>query len=70
MCGRYTIAKPKRTIKRHFDPVIMKCEYRERYNVAPGQNTPVITLQDGQHEMNLMRWVISFSLLLWLDFML
>ena len=56
MCGRYTLAKPEKNIKKHFDPVIIKCEHSERYNIAPGQNTPVIMLQDNQRELRAMRW--------------
>jgi putative SOS response-associated peptidase YedK len=56
MCGRYTLAKPIKSIKKHFDPVTVKCEHSERYNIAPGQNTPVITLQNNQRELRAMRW--------------
>ena len=56
MCGRYTLTKPLKTIKKHFDPVTIKCKHRKRYNIAPGQNTPIITLQDDQRELKLMHW--------------
>ena len=56
MCGRYTLAKPIKTIKKHFDPVAIKCEHSERHNIAPGQNTPVIMLQNNQRELRIMRW--------------
>ena len=56
MCGRYTLAKPATTIKKHFDPVTIKCEHSERYNIAPGQNTPVVMLRDNQRELRAMRW--------------
>jgi len=56
MCGRYTLAKPLTTIKKHFGPIIVKCEYGERYNIAPGQSIPAITLKNNQRELRLMRW--------------
>ena len=56
MCGRYTLAKPVKTLKKHFDPIILKCEHRERYNIAPGQSTPIVTLENDQRELRLMRW--------------
>ena len=56
MCGRYTLAKPVKTIKKHFGPLVVKCEHSERYNIAPGQNNPVITLQNNQRELRFMHW--------------
>ena len=56
MCGRYTLAKPIKVIKKHFDPVIIKCEHTERYNIAPGQSTPIIISQNDHLELKLMRW--------------
>ena len=56
MCGRYTLDKPLKIIEKHFAPLIIKCEHSKRYNIAPGQNIPVITLQNNQRELRLMRW--------------
>ena len=56
MCGRYTLAKSKKTIKKHFYPVTIKCEHRKRYNIAPGQNSPIVTLKNNQRDVKLMRW--------------
>ena len=56
MCGRYTLAKPAKTIKEYFAPVTIKCAHTERYNIAPGQDSPVITLENNQRELRLMRW--------------
>jgi len=56
MCGRYTLAKPAKTIKKYFEPVTIKCEHSERYNIAPRQNTPVIIVQNNQRELRVMRW--------------
>ncbi len=35
MCGRYTLAKPLKTIESHFAPVHINLEYRPSYNIAP-----------------------------------
>ena len=56
MCGRYTLAKPVKIIQKHFDPVIIKCDHSERYNIAPGQSNPVVNLQNDQRKLRLMRW--------------
>lgn len=56
MCGRYTLSKPTKFIKKHFDPVTINCEHSERYNIAPGQNAPIIMLQNNQRKLRAMRW--------------
>lgn len=56
MCGRYTLTKPVKTIQKQFDPIIIKCEHSERYNIAPSQNAPVVILQEGQRELISSRW--------------
>ena len=56
MCGRYTLTKPLKAIKKHFEPIILSCDHSERYNISPGQNIPVVTTTNSQRELKLMRW--------------
>lgn len=56
MCGRYTLAKPIKTIAQHFAPVQLKTEHGERYNIAPTQNAPVVILSRERRELHSMRW--------------
>ena len=56
MCGRYTLTKTIKAVKKHFEPIILSCEHNERYNISPGQNSPVVTLKNKQQELRSMRW--------------
>ena len=56
MCGRYTLTKPLKAIKKHFEPIILNCDHDERYNISPGQNIPIVTATNSQRELKLMRW--------------
>ena len=56
MCGRYTLTKPLKAIKKHFEPIILSCDHNERYNISPGQNNPAVTMTNSQRELKLMRW--------------
>ena len=56
MCGRYTLAKPLKTIESHFAPVHINLEYRPSYNIAPSQESPVIINRSGQKELTAMKW--------------
>jgi putative SOS response-associated peptidase YedK len=56
MCGRYTLTKPLKAIKKHFEPIILSCDHDERYNISPGQNIPIVTATNSQRELKLMRW--------------
>ena len=56
MCGRYTLAKPLKTIESHFAPVHINLEYRPSYNIAPSQESPVIINRSGQRELTAMKW--------------
>jgi len=56
MCGRYTLTKPLKAIKKHFEPIILSCDHNQRYNISPGQNNPVVTMTNSQRELKLMRW--------------
>ena len=56
MCGRYTLTKPLKAIKKHFEPIVLSCDHDERYNISPGQKIPVVTTTNSQRELKLMRW--------------
>ena len=56
MCGRYTLAKPLKTIESHFAPVYINLEYRPSYNIAPSQVSPVAITCSGQRELTAMKW--------------
>ena len=56
MCGRYTLTKSIKTIKKHFEPIIVSCKHNERYNISPGQNSPIVTMKNDQQELRSMRW--------------
>ena len=56
MCGRYTLAKPSKTIKDHFDPISIEISHKERYNIAPTQEAPVVLNSEGSRKLVGMRW--------------
>ncbi len=56
MCGRYTLAKPLKTIESHFGPIHIDLEYRLSYNIAPSQLSPVVINRSGQRELTEMKW--------------
>ncbi len=56
MCGRYTLTKPLKAIKKHFEPITLNCDHNERYNISPGQNNPAVTMTNSQRKLTLMRW--------------
>lgn len=62
MCGRYTVTKPDQ-IAAQFEAMIATAEattsdpwWKPRFNVAPTQPAPVITLHDGARTIEMMRW--------------
>jgi len=60
MCGRYTLTRHEdvpRDLQATLGPGVLASEWwRPRFNVAPTQPSPVITLHDGQRTIELMRW--------------
>jgi len=60
MCGRYTITRQDGLIEEMeavLDPNVEKDEWwKPRFNVAPTQNAPVVTLRDGVRTIEMMRW--------------
>jgi putative SOS response-associated peptidase YedK len=60
MCGRYTITRQEHLIEdleATLDPETPKSEWwKPRFNVAPTQPAPVVTLRDGVRVLEMMRW--------------
>ena len=60
MCGRYTITRQEGLIEELeavVDPQMAASEWwKPRFNVAPTQPAPVVTLKDGVRTLELMRW--------------
>jgi putative SOS response-associated peptidase YedK len=60
MCGRYTITRQDGLIEEMeavLDPNVDKNEWwKPRFNVAPTQDAPVVTLRDGVRTIEMMRW--------------
>jgi putative SOS response-associated peptidase YedK len=60
MCGRYTLTRQEGLIEdldAALDPEAPKNEWwKPRFNVAPTQAAPVVTLRDGVRVLEMMRW--------------
>jgi len=60
MCGRYTITRQKGLVddlEASMDPEIASNRWwKPRFNVAPTQDAPVVTLRDGIRYLEMMRW--------------
>ncbi len=56
MCGRYTLALPAPELVEAFDVPPLSFEWRPRWNVAPGQDCPVVGEDRKGRRMGLMRW--------------
>lgn len=56
MCGRYTLATPAGELVEAFDVPAVDFEWLPRYNVAPGQDVPVVARDRRGRRMGLMRW--------------
>tara|TARA_B100000686_G_scaffold354518_1_gene465210 strand:- start:2214 stop:2870 length:657 start_codon:yes stop_codon:yes gene_type:complete len=55
MCGRYTLAKPLKTIKKYFK-ASGELKFIERYNIAPKQNSLVIVNSENGRNLKEYRW--------------
>ena len=55
MCGRYTLITTKDLAGRYNLQSVPK-DLRPNYNVAPGQELPVIVGESGTNQIKLMRW--------------
>jgi putative SOS response-associated peptidase YedK len=60
MCGRYTVTRQQGLIddlEAALDPATPQNEWwKPRFNVAPTQPAPVVTLRDGVRTLEMMRW--------------
>lgn len=57
MCGRYSIAVDRETLRRRFAFVKSAVDIRPRYNAAPTQPLPVVRLnKNGERELAMLRW--------------
>ncbi|MDX1493029.1 MAG: SOS response-associated peptidase [Longimicrobiales bacterium] len=59
MCGRYTLAVPEGALLEAFDVPELTFDYRAyrpRYNVAPGQEAPVVAQDDQGRRIGLLEW--------------
>src|SRR5450432_2370323 len=60
MCGRYTVTRQEHLIEdleATLDPETPHNEWwKPRFNVAPTQPAPVVTLRDGARVLEMMRW--------------
>jgi putative SOS response-associated peptidase YedK len=60
MCGRYTITRQEHLVEdleAAMDPNTTKnVWWKPRFNVAPTQDAPVVTLRDGVRTLEMMRW--------------
>ncbi len=65
MCGRYTLACPDRaalTAGLPFDTFSqVRIDFRPRYNIAPGQNSPIAHIVDGAPVLRDARWGFDFA---------
>jgi putative SOS response-associated peptidase YedK len=60
MCGRYTLTRQEgivEDLEAALDPAASASEWwKARFNVAPTQPAPVVTLREGVRMLELMRW--------------
>lgn len=56
MCGRYSVTLPHEQMRRVFKVVGPLEGLAPRYNVAPGQDIPVIRLEEGERRLAMLRW--------------
>lgn len=56
MCGRYTLTAPADELVETFDVPALSFELRPRFNVAPGQEAPIVATDRKGRRMGLMRW--------------
>jgi putative SOS response-associated peptidase YedK len=56
MCGRYTLAAPSEELVEVFDVPEPAFELVPRFNVAPGQDAPVVGEDRRGRRMGLLRW--------------
>jgi len=55
MCGRYSLSKPIKTLKEHFQAIAAEMDHNKRYNIAPSQSVPIVIAGEQQSEIQTMR---------------
>jgi putative SOS response-associated peptidase YedK len=55
MCGRYSLTAPSSTIAEVFAVDVLP-EILPRYNIAPSQHVPIVTMSDGIRSLQMARW--------------
>lgn len=58
MCGRYTLATPAGELVEAFDVPDLTFDHTPRYNIAPGQEAPIVARDRRGRRMGLMGWGI------------
>jgi putative SOS response-associated peptidase YedK len=56
MCGRYSLTKPIKTLKEHFQAIAAEMDHDKRYNIAPSQSVPIVVAGEQERELHAMRW--------------
>ncbi|HHW41177.1 MAG TPA: SOS response-associated peptidase [Syntrophomonadaceae bacterium] len=56
VCGRFLLTVEGETLQDYYKLEPGTVEHRPRYNIAPGQDVPVITGNGQKHAFSLMRW--------------
>lgn len=56
MCGRYALAAPEDALLEAFDVPALTFEHRPRYNIAPGQDAPVVAEDRDGRRIGLLEW--------------
>ena len=56
MCGRYSLATPADELIEAFDVPDLTFDYVARYNVAPGQDAPIVAEDGRGRRMGMLRW--------------
>jgi len=56
MCGRYSLTKPIKTLKEHFQAIAVEMDHDKRYNIAPSQSVPIVVAGEQGREIHAMRW--------------
>lgn len=56
MCGRYTQTRVEAILRKRFRFEAGGPELHARYNLAPGQDAPVVLVSEGARRLELLRW--------------
>ncbi|MEK3983541.1 SOS response-associated peptidase [Paenibacillus sp. FSL K6-3166] len=56
MCQRFSLAAELQEIRDHFEINRVMYYYKDRYNISPTQDMPVVLQQDGERILDEFRW--------------